>query len=291
MEYKSLTVDNFLTSRIPPMLVSKIIGLRNSLNMNDYPSDSNQYTKHFIEKVTSWIKSSKLNNIENLESLQFTDAILGVSQQIDELHYKYGNKLVIFDGEYAYHWRLNPSILKVSHYSNIPASSVLVMSYPSVKTAGNIENMCELLDFCYKHRIEVHIDAAWLGQCRNIKIDLSHPAIKTFSVSLSKAYSMGSQRIGVRYSREHINGPINIMNNFGYNNISDMWIGSSMIDTLGPDFWWKSYNTEYIKVCTDFALKETDSINIANYNGVFVSIRTPLRFLIDNRFDSRGYNV
>lgn len=291
MEYNNLTVSNFLTSRIPPMLVSKIIVTRNSLNMKDYPSDSNQYTKHFIEKVTKWIKSSKLNNIKNLDSLQVTDAILGVSQQIDELHYRYGNRLVIFDGEYAYHWRLNPSILKVLHYSDIPAGSVLVMSYPSVRTAGNVEEITELLDFCYKNSVEVHIDAAWLGQCKNIEIDLSHPAIKTFSVSLSKAYSMGSQRIGVRYSRECIDGPINIMNKFGYNNVSDMWIGANMIDELGSDFWWKNYNTEYTKVCNDFALKETDSINIASYNGVFVSIRTPLRLLIDNRFDARGYNV
>lgn len=291
MDYNNLTVDNFLTSRIPPMLVSKIIGTRNSLNMKNYPTDSNQYTTYFIEKVTEWIKSSKLNNIKNLDSLQVTDAIIGVSQQIDELHYKYGNRLVIFDGEYAYHWRLNPSILKVSHYSDIPANSVLVMSYPSVKTAGNVEEINELLEFCYKHSIEVHIDAAWLGQCKNIEIDLSHPAIKTFSVSLSKAYSMGSQRIGVRYSKEYIDGPINIMNKFGYNNVSDMWIGANMIDELGSDFWWKNYSAEYKKVCNDFGLTETDSINIASYNGIFVSIRTPLRLLIDNRFDTRGYNV
>lgn len=291
MEYNGLSADKFLTSRIPPMLVGKIIGFRNSLDMKEYPADSNQYTPYFIEKVTNWIKSSKLNNIKNLESLKFKNVILGVSQQIDELHYKYGNRLVIMEGEYAYHWRLNSNILKVSHYSSIPARSVLVISYPSVITASNITDIDELLDFCYKNSIEVHIDAAWLGQCKNIEIDVSHPAINTFSISLSKAFSMGSQRIGVRYSKTQIDGPINIMNSFGYNNISDMWIGCNMIDKFGSDFWWKNYNTEYTKVCKDFSLKETDSINIATYNGIFVSIRTPLRMLIDNRFDTRGYNV
>jgi hypothetical protein len=102
---------------------------------------------------------------------------------------------------------------------------------------------------------------------------------------------MGSQRIGVRYSKEQIDGPINIMNNFGYNNVSDMWIGCNMIDRFGSDFWWKNYNKEYTKVCKDFKLEETDSINIASHNGTFVSVRTPLRMLVDNRFDARGYNV
>jgi hypothetical protein len=291
MDYNNLSVEKFLTSRIPPMLVGKIIGFRDSLDMKEYPTDSNQYTKYFIEKVTAWIKNSTLNNIKNLESFKFTDAILGVSQQIDELHYRYSNKLVIFEGEYAYHWRLNPKILKVTHYSAIPSGSVLVISYPSVKTAGNIPDIDRLLDFCYKNSIDVHIDAAWLGQCKNIDIDLSHSAIKTFSISLSKAFSMGSQRIGVRYSKEQIDGPINIMNNFGYNNVSDMWIGCNMIDRFGSDFWWKNYNKEYTKVCKDFKLEETDSINIASHNGTFVSVRTPLRMLVDNRFDARGYNV
>lgn len=291
MEYNELNVERFLTSRIPPMLVGKLINIRNSMDMKTYPQDSYQYTKFFIEKVTSWINASTLNNIQHLNSMKFSNAIIGVSQHIDELHYKHGNKLVIFDGEYAYHWRLNPSILKVAHYSEIPSNSVLVMSYPSVITAGNIDNVLEILNFCEQHAIAVHVDAAWYGQCKNISIDLLHPAIKSFSVSLSKAFFMGSQRIGVRYSKDEIDGPINIMNAFGYNNVSDMWIGCNMIDTLGADFWWKNYSNEYTKVCNDFGLIETDSINIATHKLQHVSIRTPLRLLIDKRFDARGYNV
>lgn len=291
MEYDLLQADRFVTTRIPPMLVGKLIGAKNSLDMTTYPTDSSQYTKYFLEKVTDWILSSTLNKIENIDMFEFVDATIGVTQHIDELHYKHGNRLVIFQGEYAYHWRLNPNILQVSHYSELPKNAVLVMSYPSVQTAGGIDNIVDILDFCYKNSIQVHIDAAWFGQCKNVYLDLKHPAIATFTVSLSKAFCMGSQRIGVRYSKNHIDGPISIMNSFGYNNVSDMWIGCNMIDRFGSDFWWKNYSKQYTKVCKDFGLVETDSINIAKNNTAHVSVRTPLRFLIDNKFDTRGYDV
>ena len=291
MEYSELQVDKFLTSRIPPMLVGKLLGARNSMDMRQYPADSYTYTKYFLERVDGWIKSFKLNSITNLDSFKFKNAIIGVSQQIDELHYLYGNRLVIFEGEYAYHWRLNPNILRVTHHSQIPAGAVLVISVPSVRTAGNVGNIDEILEYCNNNNIEVHIDAAWFGQCRNINLDVGNTAIRSFSMSLSKSFSMGSQRIGIRYTRNDIHGPISIMNKFGYNNVSDMWIGCHMIDTFGVDFWWKNYSSKYHDVCKDFDLIESDSINIAFKDNIQVSIRTPLRLLIDNKFDARGYDV
>lgn len=291
MEYEELKIENFVTERIPPMLVGKLLSARESLDIKTYPNDSHQYTQYFLNKVDNWITSSKFNSILGLSSFAVKHAILGVSQQIDELHYLYQNKIVIFEGEYAYHWRLNPNILKVAHYSQIPSNSVLILSYPSVKTAGNLLEIDKILSHCLENNVDVHIDAAWLGQCRNVHLDTSHPSIKTFSLSLSKAFFMGSQRIGIRYSRNDNNGPISIMNNFGYNNVSDMWIGCNMIDKFGEDFWWKNYADKYSKVCKDFGLTESDSINIAFNKNVQTSVRTPLRLLIDNRFDKRGYNV
>ncbi len=291
MEYNELVVDKFLSTRIPPMLVGKIMAARNSMNMENYPADSFQYTRVFLNKVNEWILASKFNTIDGLNNFTVRHAILGVTQQIDELHYLYKDRLVIFEGEYAYHWRLNPNITRINHYTDIKPNSVLVMSYPSVKFAGNFEKVEEVLDYCFDNGVDVHIDAAWLGQCRNIYFDAAHPAVKTFSVSLSKAFFMGSQRIGIRYSKDVVSGPISIMNDFGYNNVSDMWIGCHMIDTFGEDFWWKNYADKYTQVCKDFNLNESDSFNIAFNGNTQVSIRTPLRLLIDKRFDARGYNV
>ena len=169
---------------------------------------------------------------------------------------------------------------------------VVVISYPSCITTGMIDGFDDLLDRCDKIGVPVHIDGAWFGQCRNVVLDVSHPAIKTVSVSLSKAFGMGSQRIGIRYSRERNVGPISIMNDFDYANVSDMWIGVNMMETLGADYWWKTYGALYSKVCTDFGLTEANSIHVAWHqrddNIVALGIRTPLRMLIEGIFDLRG---
>jgi hypothetical protein len=149
-----------------------------------------------------------------------------------------------------------------------------------------------LLDYCDEHDIPVHIDGAWFGQCRNFEFDVTHPAIKSVSVSLSKALGMGSQRIGIRYTKEKTVGPISIMNDFAYANVSDMWIGVEAMKHFGPDYWWANYGDLYSKVCKDFSLKESNSIHVGwldDDDGTHqFGVRTPLRFLIEGIFDERG---
>jgi hypothetical protein len=99
---------------------------------------------------------------------------------------------------------------------------------------------------------------------------------------------MGSQRIGIRYSRERVNGPIAIMNDFEYANVSDMWLGVEMIKSFGPDYWWNNYEELYAKVCSDFGLRESDSIHVGWEGDHQFGIRSPLRYLIEGVFDERG---
>lgn len=291
MEYKNLDRKCFSTERIPPMIVGKLIGERSRLDVASYPQDSYKYTTEFLKIIDRWIQNHQYNNFVGFDSFNYKEAILGCTQQLDELHYKHQNNLKILEGEYAYHWRLNPSIERVKEIDQLKTGDVLVVSYPFVGTTGNIENITEILDHCTNLSIPVHIDGAWFAQCKEVDLDLSHPAIYSFSVSLSKAFFMGSQRIGIRYTKNKTDGPVHIMNNYGYNNVSDMWIGTHMIQKFGIDFWWKNYNQEYYQVCKDFDLVPSNAINIAYRDAQAVSIRTPLRLLIDNRFDARGYNV
>ena len=103
---------------------------------------------------------------------------------------------------------------------------------------------------------------------------------------------MGSQRIGIRYTKEKVVGPISIMNDFAYANVSDMWLGVEAMKHFGTDYWWSNYSELYSKVCKDFNLRESDSIHVGwvedkNKWDQF-GIRTPLRFLIEGKFDERG---
>lgn len=293
MKYEEITFDMLGTRRQRPMYLSKFTKFRQDLDMKTYPKDPHQYTNYFLEKIDNWICDHQYIKYLNLNSFARRDTILGTTHQIDELHMIYRKNITVFKGEYKYHRRLTDfSVNQIDHFSQLVSGNVLIVSYPSCITTNYLPEFNELLEHCLKHKIPVHIDGAWFGQCRNFEFDMSHPAIKSVSVSLSKALGLGSQRIGIRYTREKVLGPISIMNDFNYANVSDMWIGAEMINHFGTDYWWKNYSDLYLKVCKDFNLEETDSIHVgwlSDENGKHqFGVRTPLRFLIEGIFDERG---
>jgi hypothetical protein len=293
IKYEDLTFDMLGTRRQRPMFVSEFIKFRKTLDMSTYPIDVHSYVHTFLDKIDTWIKSHKFVQYHNLDSFSRKDAIIGTTHQLDELHMLHGENIAVFKGEYKYHRRLTDfKVKQILHFSELAPGDVFVVSYPSNITTNYHTQFNELLDHCLKNSIPVHIDGAWFGQCRNFKFDVSHPAIHSVSVSLSKALGMGSQRIGIRYTHERVNGPIAIMNDFNYCNVSDMWLGVNMMDHFGTDYWWKNYSQLYSKVCKDFDLEESDSIHVAwqqtEYGKEPMGIRTPLRMLIDGFYDERG---
>lgn len=293
IKYEDITFEMLGTKRQRPMYLSKFTKFRHGLEMKNYPKDPHAYTKFFLLKIDEWINNHKHVKYLNLDSFSRHDAILGTTQTLDELHMLHGKNIAVFNGEYKYHRRLTDFTVKqIKTYKELNPGDVFVVSYPSCITTNYLPEFDLLLDHCLKNNIPVHIDGAWFGQCRNFEFDVSHPAIHSVSVSLSKAFGLGSQRIGIRYSREKVNGPISIMNDFEYCNVSDMWIGVEMMDHFGTDYWWSNYSDLYSKVCKDFKLEETDSIHVGwlkDENGKHqFGVRTPLRFLIEGIFDERG---
>ena len=293
MKYEDITFEMLGTRRQRPMYLSKFTKFRQSLDMKNYPTDPHAYTKTFLNEIDFWIKNHKLVSYLNLNTFSRKDAILGTTHQLDELHQLHGKNIAVYYGEYKYHRRLTDSNVKqISHYSELQHGDIFIVSYPSCITTNYHTDFDKLLNHCEQHQIPVHIDGAWFGQCRNFEFDVSHSAIKSVSVSLSKAFGMGSQRIGIRYTRERINGPIAIMNDFDYCNVSDMWIGVEMMKSFGTDYWWRNYSDLYSKVCRDFNLEETDSIHVGwlteHGKKHQFGVRTPLRFLIEGVFDERG---
>ena len=297
IKYEDLTFDQLGTRRQRPMMVSAFRQHRRSLDIKDYPDDINAFVGEFIEQTDDWIQSHKRISYKGLDQFPIRHAILGTTHQIDELHMLHGKNIVVFKGEYKYHRRLTDFKVKqipLNGHEQLVPGDVFVMSYPSCITTGHHKHIDDLLEHCLVNDIPIHIDGAWFGQCRNFEFDVSHPAIKSVSVSLSKSLGLGSQRIGIRYTREKVLGPITIMNDFQFVNIGDMWLGSTMMTKFGPDFWWGNYEPQYTKVCKDFGLKESNSIHVGwhwdpdDNEYAQYGIRTPLRFLIDGFYDERG---
>lgn len=293
MQYEDITFEMLGTRRQRPMYLSKFTKFRQELSMKNYPKDPHAYTEHFLQEIDKWVNNHKHVRYVGLETFARRDAILGTTHQLDELHQLYGRRIATYAGEYKYHRRLTDFTVKqITHYTDLATNDVFIVSYPSCITTGYHKDFDKLLNHCVELNIPVHIDGAWFGQCRNFEFDVTHPAIKSVSISLSKALGMGSQRIGIRYSKEKTVGPISIMNDFAYANVSDMWIGVEAMKYFGTDYWWSNYSDLYSKVCRDFNLEESDSIHVGWLNDTDArhqfGIRTPLRFLIEGIFDERG---
>ncbi len=289
IKYEDLTFEMLGTRRQRPMYLSKFTKFRQRLDMKTYPKDPHAYTETFLQTIDEWINSHKHISYIGLDTFTRRDAILGTTHQLDELHQLHGRCIAVYKGEYKYHRRLTDFTVKeITHYSDLSKGDVFIASYPSCITTACHNEFDKLLDHCHNEDIPVHIDGAWFGQCRNFDFDVRHPAVQSVSVSLSKALGLGSQRIGIRYTRERVNGPISIMNDFAYANVSDMWLGVEAMKYFGTDYWWSNYGNLYTKVCNDFNLVESDSIHVAWKDNEQFGIRTPLRMLIEGVYDERG---
>jgi len=289
MKYEDITHNDLSTKRQRPMYLREFHKFRSRLSMLKYPHEPSEYCNDvFLPTIDKWIQDHKRVKYIGLDQFPIRHTILGVTHQLDELHQLHHNNIAVFEGEYKYHQRLPNHVRIIKDKLDIMPGEQLIMSAPSTITTNTPPNLSGILDYCAAIDASVHIDGAWFAQCRDFELDVTHPAIKSVSVSLSKAFGMGSQRIGIRYMKEEVNGPIRIMNDYGYQNVSDAWIGVQAIEYFGTDFWWSNYENLYEKVCNDFNLDESDSIHVAWRGIEYVGVRTPLRMLIESKYDIRG---
>jgi hypothetical protein len=185
----------------------------------------------------------------------------------------HNKKIVVFDGDYYYHYRLFPKT-KTRTVDTLSANDVLVVATPFTFYDNDVHpEMPEILEKCLQLKIPVHIDAAWYPCCRDINFNVDHPAIKSITFSLSKAFGMGAHRIGLRYTREPMHGPIKLMNDFNYVNVADVWIGLEFMQHFGTDFWWRKYEKHYNAILQHCNLAPSKAIHTAQLlkeNGKFI---------------------
>lgn len=237
---------------------------------------SDQVYIDFKNLFTSNVFDSNLNNIRGYESFLRSDICIGCTQFIDTLYMN--GPLQFFKGEYRYHTRLNPdAVFSVPGYlrNNVP----LIVSLPFPNLGSEHTNMQEILDECLSKKIDVHIDGAWITASRDIDFDFSHPAIKSFAISLSKGYGLGWNRIGLRWTKQKKPDAITIMNDFHMNNRALAMIGLHFLRNLGKDYLWKTHEKRYYQVCKDFNLTPTKTIHLALLNNQPVGVSSLIRYL------------
>ncbi len=249
------------------------------------PADDHDLIEKFKLKFLSWLKNDNLNSVSGFSEGYSTDVCIGCTHYIDDLYQTLGSKkIMIFAGDYRYHWRLNPNI-KFATLETLDSQKHLLIAMPFPSIGDIHPQMSAILDRCLQLKIPVHIDAAWLSCSRGITFDFSHPAIQSFAVSLSKGFGLGGNRIAMRFVRERKPGPITIMNDFNMNCQSLVQVGLRFLEELGPGYFWHKYGDSYDKICRDFDLLPTKAIHLAmakqGETYAPVGVRLLLRYLSD----------
>jgi hypothetical protein len=274
---REYTKEWLQTDRPQPMYSNKI----NEFYDNFYkenPVHTADLDSIFKETFVNWLKNHQYSKFKGVDVFKRLDIINGCTQYIDDLYQRCGS-LQTFENDYKYHCRLNPNITYTT-IDTLDPNKELLISMPFPYYGDVHPEMTEILNTCYKLKIPVHIDGAWISCIRDIEFNFDHPAIQTFGISLSKG-GLGGNRIGVRFSRNTPDGAVTIMNDFNMNSQALVSMGIKFMETFGPEYFWKIYNESYIKVVSDFELLPTKAVHLARTkDGQPVGIRPLLRCMI-----------
>lgn len=269
------------TNRPQPMYDKKIHKTLSKIFYSN-PADNHNLFNEFKDLFLFKLKNMKNNQIHGLDSFTNCDIIIGCTQFIDDLYIRLGDKLMTLENDYKYHVRLNPNI-KFYNLNNLEKNKELLISMPFPYYGDLHPDTNSILNKCYDLKIPVHLDCAWLGCCKDIIFDFSHPAIISMGMSLSKGLGLGGNRIGIRLTKNRLNDSISIMNDFNMNCQSLVHIGLEFLQTFELDYFWQKYGISYYQICKDFNLTPSKAIHLAiNQNNNPVGIRPLLRFLSDH---------
>ena len=275
---KEYSDKELIEQRIPPMVDDDLYKFMNdciSVNTADLPN----LLDDFIFEINDYVFNNDINKLSGNEAFGYRDICIGCTQYIDDLYQTYGyDNIMTLEKDYKYHWRLNNQI-KYYNLETLEPGKQLLISMPFPYYGDKHEDMDKLLDRCHELNIPVHVDSAWITVSKDIEFNYNHPAIQSFAISLSKGLALGSHRIGLRWSRNKLKGPISIMNEFNMNCKSLVWIGLQFMNEFKPGYLWKKYENHYNKIINDFKLQPTKALHLALQNNSPVGIRPLLLYL------------
>jgi hypothetical protein len=223
-------------------------------------------SEEFVPKADEWFKSTKLNTLDGWDKFTCVDMMQGCTHFIENFILKHGwDGCQILENEYSYYTMQGKHGTKLGELKpNIP----LIVSMPNWAQCSLHPQWDDLLSECEEKNIDVHIDFAWITTAKNINLDVAHPCIKSFGMSMSK-YSMQWNRIGLRYTRQRTMDSITMLNHY-YSDVNSALTsaGSFMIDNLPRDYGWDTYGDEYHRMCKELGVYPTDFLQAVKVPGV-----------------------
>lgn len=223
----------------------------------------------FIPIADAWFRSSKINHLHGWDQFACVDVIMGCTHFIESLLIKHSRRIQVLPNDYAYYGLLG---IHGTPLGQLQPGVPLIVSLPNWHAADLRPDWSAVLDECLAKHIDIHIDMAWMTIARNIELDLSHPCIKSFAMSLSK-YSMEWNRVGLRWSRQRTMDPITMLNHYqGDVNSALTSCGAFVMGQLPRDYAWDTYREKHGQVCKEHNLSPTKMIHVARQDDHVVGI-------------------
>lgn len=219
----------------------------------------------------SWLEYSDTKSIKGLDSFKFADYTQGTSQTFDNFILKHATtkQILCLQGDFQYHACLGKHVdfKYVKNYDDLvdkiqgKGLHALLISLPFSDYGCMHPEFYHILNICDMHDIPVCLDLAYWGISKNIHLDLSYPAIKEITCSLSKPfYVLENHRVGIRLTKDYADDGISMLNEVNMQNKHSMSLGVHFMKSFSPDWNWDTYQERYEKICAEKNLVYTDTV-------------------------------
>ena len=206
----------------------------------------------FVDKATTWFKSTKANDLQGWDKFPCVDVIMGCTHFIESLTGKKKWNIQVLGKEYAYYTLMGK---KHTEPGNLQPGVPLIVSLPNYYY-GQRPEWQEVLKECELKGIDIHIDCAWVTAAKGFNFNFDHPNIKSFAMSMSK-YNFTWNRIGLRWSRQRTMDSCTMLSTQRKYNELTTACGSFMMDNISRDYGWENYGKINQQICDKLGLEPT----------------------------------
>jgi hypothetical protein len=227
------------------------------------------YTQ-FKPIASEWFRDSALNNIQGWEQFPLVDVTMGNTHYIESFLLKHGMQgFQILKNEYSYYTLIGKHGVDVDA---LEPNKPLIITMPHWQYCDIRPEWSEVLRICEQRNIDIHIDMAWIITARDIDVDLSHPCIKSFAMSLSKL-NLQWARVGLRWSRQKSMDSVTIFNDY-YRQTNTVLtsVGTFFIKQLERDYLWNTHGANHYNLCQSLDLQSTKIIHVAKDKNINQSL-------------------
>jgi hypothetical protein len=238
-----------LGTKLSPINDKHLSGLKHSWYEKSQKPVSHQ---EFVDKATTWFKSTKVNNLQGWDKFPCVDVIMGCTHFIESLASKNKWNIQILEKEYAYYTVMGK---RHTELGQLQPGVPLVVSLPNY-FYGERPEWQEVLKECEQKAIDIHIDCAWLTAAQGFKFNFDHPNIKSFAMSMSK-YNFSWNRIGLRWSRQRTMDSCTLISTQRKYNELTTACGYFMMDNIPRDYGWEKYGKLNQQICDKLGLDPT----------------------------------